>query len=65
MNAQAIIDYLTAALKLAPNVISLGQDIVGFVENAISVSQSATGPTDADWAALDALEKPLRDELNS
>jgi len=61
MNAQL---YLTAALKLAPTIIQLGGDIEAFAVQVYKVTVSSADPTPDDWAALDALEKTLRDQLN-
>jgi hypothetical protein len=52
-------DFVVAALLLAPTVVAAGEDIAEFVAWAISIYDSETGPTDADWDALYAREKVL------
>lgn len=55
------IDFLQAALQLAPLLIKAGEDIAVFAQwvfNTISRE-----PTEADWAALKAKEKELEDVL--
>jgi len=61
----AILTFVEAAVKLAPALIQAGMDIAPLVQKIVGVSQSADGPTQADWDDLAAMEKPLRDELQA
>ncbi len=55
--------FLAAALQLTPVVVQAGEDIAQFVEWALSVYNSANGPTDADWDQLHAKEAGMRAKL--
>ena len=55
--------FLLAAIQLTPAIVSAGEDIAQFVEWAIGVYNSPTGPADADWDALHAKEAALRAKL--
>ena len=55
--------FLLAALQLTPAIVSTGEDIAQFVEWAITVYNSPTGPADADWDTLHAKETALRAKL--
>ena len=55
--------FLLAALQLTPAIVSAGEDIVQFVQWAIGVYNSPTGPTDTDWDTLHAKEAALRSKL--
>ncbi len=59
------LEYLVAVLNLAPQVISAGQDVAALASQALPVLQSSTGPSDADIAALAALEAKLRADLDA
>ncbi len=56
-------DFIIAALQLAPVIVEAGEDIGQFVEWAIGIYDSPTGPADADWDALNAKEASLRAKL--
>ncbi|MDA8230129.1 MAG: hypothetical protein M0006_02200 [Magnetospirillum sp.] len=55
--------FLLAALQLTPLVVQAGEDIAAFVEWAIKVYNSPTGPADADWDTLAAKETEIRATL--
>lgn len=55
-------EFILLALRLAPTIVSAGEDIAEFVEWAIAV-RDAGGPTDADWGRLHAKEAQLRAAL--
>jgi len=55
--------FLLAALQLTPAIVAAGEDIAQFVEWAVTVYNSPTGPTEADWNALHAKEAALRAQL--
>ncbi len=57
--------FALAALKLIPTLVEAGENIAPFVEWAVSVSTSATGPTAADWSNLKAKEDALRAQLRA
>lgn len=61
----ATLAYITAILNLAPMVIQLGMDVVPFAERLWAAVSGGGDPTDADWAALKALEAPLRAQLDT
>ena len=56
-------EFIIAALQLAPTIVSAGEDIEQFVVWAISVYNSPAGPTDADWDSLKSKEATLRTQL--
>jgi len=56
-------DFIVAALQLAPVVVTAGEDITQFVAWAIGIYDSESGPTDSDWDALHAREAALRAKL--
>ena len=55
--------FLLAALQLTPAIVAAGEDIVQFVEWAVTIYNSPTGPVDADWDTLHAREASLRAKL--
>jgi hypothetical protein len=55
--------FILAALQLTPLVVQAGEDIAAFVQWALAVYNSPSGPTDADWDALQAKEDALRTKL--
>ena len=57
-------EFIVAALQLAPAIVSAGEDIGQFVTWAISVYNSPSGPTDADWDSLNGKEATLRAQLD-
>jgi hypothetical protein len=61
----AITLFVTAALQLAPLIISLGRDIAPFAQMVIDAIKGGGVPTDAQWQAMHDLENSLRAELNA
>ena len=55
--------FLLAALQLTPAIVAAGEDSAQFVEWAITISNSPTGPVDGDWDTLHAKEASLRAKL--
>lgn len=61
----AILAFVTAAMQLAPLLISLGRDIAPFAQMVIDAIKGGGVPTDAQWQAMHDLETSLRAELNA
>lgn len=57
--------YVTLFLQMLPTLIAAGQEIGAIGAKVLGVVQSKAEPTQADWDALAALEKPLRDALQT
>lgn len=51
-------EYLLAAIKLAPLIVQAGMDITAYVEEITAVNH--TDPTQADWDNLKAREDAAR-----
>lgn len=60
-----VAQYLRLALQLAPMVVSLGEDIAQYVEDALAASKKDSGPTQEDWDKLHADEARMRAQLNA
>jgi hypothetical protein len=54
------LDYLQAALKLAPAIIQTGSDIAAFASQVYTVVTKDTDPTEAEWKALTDKEDEMR-----
>ena len=60
-----MLKYVTYILNLMPTIIQLGRDVEPFAKQLIAMVHRDTEPTDAEWTALHAMEKTLRDELQA
>lgn len=56
-------EYVLAALKLAPSLIQAGVELTTLAQQVYNVVSSGNDPTQADWDALDAMGKALSDDL--
>lgn len=54
-----MLDFIMAALALAPKLIALGEDLTPLAEKLYVSITSSTGPTDADKQWLTDLEASL------
>jgi hypothetical protein len=55
--------FIISALQLTPAIVAAGEDIVQFVDWAISVWNAPNGPESADWDLLHQKEAALRAQL--
>ncbi len=61
--------YAVSLLTELPGLISAGKDVVDLVKSGStalkSMQDAGRDPTDAEWSALNAQIKALRDELHA
>lgn len=56
--------FIISALQLTPAIVAAGEDIVQFVDWALSVWNAPNGPQQTDWDLLNQKEAELRAQLS-
>ena len=60
-----IVAYAVQALSLVPSIVKLGIDLTTYISNAVGILKSETGPTPADFAALQAQADTIEAQLKA
>ena len=63
--SQALMLFITEALKIIPLIMQAGIDIAPFVKTIIETVKTGSDPTAEAWFALKQAEVSLRSELQA